>query len=159
MPQSPTQRPLNARQRRFIDAYLQGETATAAALRAGYRQWAAKQTGYDLLQRLDVQAEIAARRAQAAGRLSRAGALEELARVAYSNVLDYASVNGEGRLELDLSRLDRAMAAGVRELTVHEFYDYKANTQRRTLRVRMGNKPYALRLLLANLPPEPEQVP
>lgn len=148
-----TRKPLNARQRRFIDAVIEGHDATAAALQAGYRMWAARQTGYDLLQRPDVQEAVARGKGRKASRLSRETALEELAAIAYSNILDYAQVDENQRLTLDLSRLDRAAAAGVRELTVVEFSDHKASTYRRTLKIRMGNKPYALRLLLANLPP------
>jgi len=148
-----TRKPLNARQRRFIDAVVEGHDATAAALQAGYRMWAARQTGYDLLQRPDVQEAVARGKGRKASRLSRETALEELAAIAYSNILDYAQVDENQRLSLDLSRLDRAAAAGVRELTVVEFSDHKASTYRRTLKIRMGNKPYALRLLLANLPP------
>jgi phage terminase small subunit len=148
-----TRKPLNARQRRFIDAVVEGHDATAAALQAGYRMWAARQTGYDLLQRPDVQEAVARGKGRKASRLSRETALEELAAIAYSNILDYAQVDENQRLTLDLSRLDRAAAAGVRELTVVEYSDHKRSTYRRTLRIRMGNKPYALRLLLANLPP------
>jgi phage terminase small subunit len=153
-----TRKPLNARQRRFIDAVVEGHDATAAALQAGYRMWAARQTGYDLLQRPDVQEAVARGKGRKASRLSRETALEELAAIAYSNILDYAQVDENQRLTLDLSRLDRAAAAGVRELTVVEYSDHKRSTYRRTLKIRMGNKPYALRLLLANLPPT-ENIP
>lgn len=144
-------RPLNARQRRFVDGILEGESPSAAATNAGYTAWAAAQSAYELARRPNVAAAIAAGRARQGRVLTREAAIEELARVAMSNILDYAAVRS-GHIDLDLSRLDRARAAGVRELVLDETYNHKTGETLRQVRVRMGPKLAALRSLIPLLP-------
>jgi hypothetical protein len=144
-------RPLNARQRRFVDGVLQGESASAAATAAGYTAWAAAQSAYELARRPNVAAAIAAGRARQGRVLTREAAIEELARVAMSNILDYACVRG-GHVDLDLSRIDRARAAGVRELILEETHNHRTGETLRQVRLRMGPKLAALRSLIPLLP-------
>jgi hypothetical protein len=77
--------------------------------------------------------------------------LEALRAIAFSSLLDDVAVGHNGqRLELDLSKLTRAQAAGFRELTVYE--TWKAGTHRRQVRVRMGaHRLFALSRLLRAL--------
>jgi hypothetical protein len=148
-------RPLNVRQRRFVDLILAGIGPGEAATRAGYTGWAAAQSAYELARRPNVAAAIRAGRGVEAGTLTREAAIAELAHVAMSNILDYASVRGE-TISLDLSRLDRARAAGVRELIVDETYNHKTGETRISTRLRMGPKLGALRGLIPLLPTQAE---
>jgi hypothetical protein len=144
-------RPLNARQRRFVDGILEGESPSAAAIAAGYTGWASAQSAYELARRPNVAAAIAQGLARQGQTLTREAAIEELARVAMSNVLDY-TVLRSGHIEPDLTRIDRARAAGVRELVVEERFNQKTGETLRTVRVRMGPKLAALRSLIPLLP-------
>lgn len=49
---------MNARQELFVAEYLRSRNASEAAVRAGYAESRAKQTGYDLLRKPDVAAAI-----------------------------------------------------------------------------------------------------
>jgi phage terminase small subunit len=44
--------------------------------------------------------------------------MEELAKIGFSNMLDYVSINSDGDPHIDLSRMDREQAAAVQEITV-----------------------------------------
>lgn len=144
-------RPLNARQRRFVDGILEGESPSAAAIAAGYTGWASAQSAYELARRPNVAAAIAQGLARQGQTLTREAAIEELARVAMSNILDYTVLRC-GHIEPDLTRIDRARAAGVRELVVEERFNQKTGETLRTVRVRMGPKLAALRSLIPLLP-------
>ncbi|NBB17673.1 hypothetical protein GVN21_20120, partial [Caulobacter sp. SLTY] len=152
---NPADKPLTARQQRFVDLLLHEDNAAEAARRAGYRPVAAKHTARKLLARPQVQAALQAGRAARAARaapVSKESVLEELKAIAFSNLLDYVAVaQGGGRLELDLSKLTRAQAAGFRELTIDETWNRKTGAHRRHIRVRMGAKVFALSRLLGAL--------
>lgn len=145
-------RPLNPRQRKFVDAILEGQNPSAAAIAAGYTGWASAQSAYELARRPNVAAAIARGRAALGVGLTREAAIEELARVAMSNILDHLRIGG-GHVELDLSRLDRARAAGVRELIIDERTNPRTGEIIRRIRVRMGPKLAALRTVIPLLPP------
>ena len=145
--------PLTARQRRFVEAYIAEPNAAAAAIRAGYKPWTAAQIGYQQLRRANVQAALDAARETRQAPLTRAMVMEELRRVAFSNVMDYVRLDRhEQRLELDLSQLDHARAAGLRELVIEESYNGRTKVTRRDVRVKMGPKLAALSRLLSLLP-------
>lgn len=149
---NPADKPLTARQQRFVDLLLHEDNAAEAARRAGYRPVAAKHTARKLLARPQVQAALQAGRAARAAPVSKESVLEELKAIAFSNLLDYVAVTRGGeRLELDLSKLTRAQAAGFRELTIDETWNRKTGAHRRHIRVRMGAKVFALSRLLGAL--------
>jgi len=57
-------KPMDARQKRFVLEYVQDCNAAAAAQRAGYSQRTARNAGYRLLQRADVQEAVAQAQAE-----------------------------------------------------------------------------------------------
>ena len=57
-------KPMDARQKRFVLEYVQDCNAAAAAQRAGYSQRTARNAGYRLLQRADVQDAVAQAQAE-----------------------------------------------------------------------------------------------
>lgn len=89
---------LTQRQERFVQEYLVDLNATAAAIRAGYREKTAAQQGHNLLQKPEIQLEI--RRAKAEReertRVTSDMVVQELAKIAFASGADYAKVVGSG---------------------------------------------------------------
>jgi phage terminase small subunit len=108
-------RDLTERQRQFVAEYAIDLNATQAALRAGYSPKSARVAGSANLRKPAVKKAIAAAQGPllAALELNAAQVLQELARIARANVLDYVRVDDEGMPELDLSWLTRDTAAAL----------------------------------------------
>ncbi len=49
--------------------------------------------------------------------------IEELAKIGFANMLDYARINGEGEPFIDLSAVTRDQAAAIASFTVEDFVD------------------------------------
>lgn len=146
----PSPRPLNPRQRRFVEEYRRLGNGTQAAIRAGYYHQYAANTAWDLLRRPAVQAALAeppAAEAAAPPDLGGDPALRELSHLAYANLLDFTRRRHDGTLEIDWTRMTRAHAAAIRELVVEE--TRTRNGTRRVLRIRMADKQAALQRLIA----------
>jgi hypothetical protein len=134
-------RPLTALQQRFVQEYRLDGRASAAARRAGYARAAARWSGYKLLRDPRVQTLPD----PPSGQLEHAerAAMDELRRLAFANVLDFAVVRPDGALEVDLSRLQRCRASAIRELTHIERTDPSGATTRIT-RLKLVDKSLAL---------------
>ena len=146
-----SERPLNLRQQRFVVEYLVDGGAAAAARRAGFTPSQAKWQGARMLRLPKVRAALAAAR-EAQGRApDRQSVREELRRIAFANVLDYARPEAGGELTLDLWKLDRDRASAVRELTVVERTDPRSGAVTRTVRFKLADKTMALARLSALL--------
>lgn len=90
-------------------------------------------------------AELTAAAAKKAG-LSAAKVLDELCKLAFSNMLDYAKALDSGDLVLDFSKLTREQAAAIHELTVETYVEgggEDAQTVKRT-KFKLHNKRDAL---------------
>src|SRR5262252_2509904 len=112
----------NNRPERFADAILDGQSATAAYRSAGYKSdgHAAEACASKLLRNVDVAARIAELKAKAAEvvTLTAANVLSELRKLAFANILDYVTIDGEGQPRTDFSGMTRDQAAAVGEITV-----------------------------------------
>ena len=137
-------RPLTALQQRFVQEYRLDGRASAAARRAGYAPAAARWSGYKLLRDPRVQTLLAVPDPPS-GQLEHAerAAMDELRRLAFANVLDFAVVRPDGALEIDLSRLQRGRASAIRELTHIDRTDPSGATTRIT-RLKLVDKSLAL---------------
>ena len=62
--------------------------------------------------------------------------IEELARMAFANMLDYMSVTADGDAYVDLSQMTREQAAAVSEVIVEDFMDGRGDKARQVRRVR-----------------------
>lgn len=118
-------RKLTTKQRLFVFEYLIDLNATKAAERAGYSRKTARSIGQENLTKPDILAEIAEQQSR---RLQRLGitadaVLEEIAKIAFSNMLDYVSITPTGEARVDLSKLTREQAAAISEITVEEFME------------------------------------
>lgn len=118
-------RKLTMKQRTFVLEYLVDLNATKAAERAGYSKKTAQEQGSRLLSNVMVSAEIAARQSQRFQRLEITAdrVLQELALIAFSNMLDYIRVCADGSTRVDFSKLTREQAAAIGEITVEEFME------------------------------------
>lgn len=108
---------LNPRHARFVAEYLVDLNATQAAIRAGYSRKTANEQGARLLANVSVAAAIAAGTARHLDRaeLSAVRVLEELRRLAFSNVHDLFDADGNLR---PIHRLTREEAASIASLEV-----------------------------------------
>jgi phage terminase small subunit len=116
----PGKRPLTVKQKLFTAEYLTDLNATKAAERAGYSKKTAKAQGARLLTNVDISAEIARvqeKRFQRLG-ITDDAVLQELAKIAFANMMDYITVDPNGATCVDLSRLTRDQAAAISEITI-----------------------------------------
>lgn len=118
-------RNLTCKQRLFVAEYLIDLNATKAAERAGYSRATARQQGARMLSNAVISAEIAEQQATRFRRLeiSADAVLQELAKIAFANMLDYIRITPTGEARVDLSKLTREQAAAIGEITVEEFME------------------------------------
>ncbi|MDB5469370.1 MAG: hypothetical protein JWR84_930 [Caulobacter sp.] len=148
----PPVRRLTHRQERFIEEYLIDGVAGAAARRAGYSAGSAYATGSTLLTQPHIQAALKAARGRAVrDPMDEDTALEELARLAYANLLDYAVVGADGSFELDVRRLDRKAATAIKEVVIEERPAGRDGGVHRTVRFKLADKQQALVRLIGVL--------
>lgn len=106
---------LNPKQQRFVSEYLIDLNATQAAIRAGYSKKTAEQQGFDLLRKPEIAAAVSAGKAKqlASADLTAARTLEELRRLAFSDVRNLFDEGGNLKPLHTLSAEDAACIAGL----------------------------------------------
>ena len=106
---------LTGKQQNFVNEYLIDLNATAAAKRAGYSIKAATEMGYENLTKPHVAAEVAKRRQRMIEKLeiTQEMVVQELAKLAFSNVGDYLRIDADGEPYLDFSDLTEAQTAAL----------------------------------------------
>ena len=130
---------------RFIDEYLIDMNATQSALRAGYSPRCANQVGSVLLRRPAIRDEVAARIAARSQRtaITADRVLEELAKIAFANLMDYMRPGEGGDLRVDFSQLRCDQAAALVEVTVEDSHRTDGREIRR-IRFKLADKLGAL---------------
>lgn len=114
---------LTPKQARFCEEYMIHLNASHAAILAGYTRASAGEMGYSLLQKPHVQQclrEMEAHR-QKRTMITADRILCELANLGLANMLDYLTVEDDGSVVTDLSRLTREKAAAIQEIQVVEY--------------------------------------
>lgn len=128
----------NAKHELFAQGLAQGKSASEAYEAAGYkanRHNAARlNTNEHVRRRVEELITAAAEKAE----VSVARVLEELAKIGFSNMLDYMKPSADGTAALDLSRLTRDQAAAIGEMT----FDYDDQVV-----VKEGEEPATERVL------------
>jgi len=106
---------LTPKQLRFIDEYLIDLNATQAAIRAGYSKNTAKQIGSENLTKPDISLEIANRGRQVTQStgITIERTLQELGRLAFSDVRKLYNADGSLKSIVDLDDDAAAMLGGV----------------------------------------------
>lgn len=138
---------MNARQARFIAEYCKDLNATQAAIRAGYSAKTAGSQGEALLKKPEIAAAVAEKTQQQLERadLSAARTLEEMRRVAFSNIQDLFDEDGNLK---PLHTLTREQAACIASLEVvmknATAGDGKID---RVLKLKIWDKPRVLEML------------
>ena len=124
---------------------------TRAAIAAGYTEKTAASQSSTLLRNPKVIAllEKFGRAALDRFEIKRERVLGELARLGFSNMADYITIDDGGRASIDLSRLTRDQAAAIQEITVEETGEGKGKDRREVVRtkLKLANKRDALELL------------
>lgn len=129
---------LSPKQRRFVAEYLVDLNATQAAIRAGYSERTARSIGQENLTKPDIRRAIEEAESEHLERVGvRASAvLEELARLGFSNMLDYLNISRDGEPYVDLSEMTREQAAAVQEVTVEDYLEGRGEDAREVRRVK-----------------------
>ncbi len=112
-------RELTAKQRVFVEEYLVDLNATQAAIRAGYSKKTAQRIGSENLSKPLVAEAIqkAMEKRSERTEITADAVLEELAKLGFSNMKDYAAVMSDGSgMHLDLSELTRDQAAAIKSI-------------------------------------------
>jgi len=132
-------RPLTAKQQRFVEEYLVDLNATQAAIRSGYSAKNADKIGSELLGKTRVAeavAEAQEKRSQRTG-ITQDRVLNELAKLAFANSLDYMVVGEDGLAYTDLSKLTRDQAAAIQEFIVEEYAEGRGEDKVDVKRVKL----------------------
>ena len=129
---------LRAKQQRFVEEYLIDLNATQAAIRAGYSQKTAYQLGYQLLQKTSVQNAISMAQKTRSNKtnINQNRVLNELAKLGFSNMLDYMTITEKGDLIADFSKLTRDQAAAINEVTIETYTEGRGEEAEEVKRVR-----------------------
>ena len=129
----------NSRHEIFAREYVKDLNGKRAAIAAGYASESAKVTASRLLSNANVQALVVSLTKKHADKLdlSAEKVLSELARVGFSNMLDYIKITEEGDAYVDLSNLTREQSAAIQEVTVDEYVEGKGKHARKVKRTRL----------------------
>ena len=110
---------LTPKQERFCQEYLIDVNATQAAIRAGYSKRRADQSGYQVLRKIEVQATIKRLIHERARRtdIKADSVLQELKRVAFASMTDYATWGPDGIKLVGSERLTPEQTVAVAEIS------------------------------------------
>ncbi len=123
---------LTDKQKAFVQEYLIDLNATQAAIRAGYSKDTASEQGYQLLHKTSVKEAIDIAKEERARRteITADRVLEELAKLAFSNLEDYVEITDDGLARVDLSAATRDQMAAIGEITVDTRKEYNSDDER-----------------------------
>lgn len=118
-PECPGPHPITPKQQRFVDEYVIDLNATQAAIRAGYSEKTATTQGPRLLDNVGVLAAIKlgidarSKRTE----ITQDRVLQEFARLAFSNMKDFAEFGPDGVTLKDLATMDEDASRCVAEVS------------------------------------------
>lgn len=142
---------LTAKQAAFVAEYLIDLNASAAARRAGYSPRTANRIGPENLSKPVIAAAIGQAQAERAERtrITADRVLEELAKIGFSNLLDYHRIADNGEPLIDLTNMTRDQAAALTELQIDDYVDGRGDDARevRRVKIKLADKKSALELI------------
>lgn len=129
---------LRGKQQRFVDEYLVDRNATQAAIRAGYSAKTAYSIGEENLRKPEVKKAIEIGEAELAERtkITQDMVMKELAKIGFSNMLDYITITDGGNPITDFSALTPDQAAAISEITVEEYTEGRGDDARNVKRTK-----------------------
>ncbi|WP_173911059.1 terminase small subunit [Acinetobacter sp. Marseille-Q1618] len=127
---------LTAKQQCFIEEYLIDLNATQAAIRAGYSAKTAYSKGQLLTKMLSTQITEAQGNRSKRTQITQDMVLNELAKIGFSNMLDYVSVTNGGDLVPDFSAITRDQAAAIGEVTIEEYTEGRGDDAQNVKRTK-----------------------
>jgi len=146
---------LTPKQAAFVQEYLIDLNASAAARRAGYSPKSAHRTGNENMQKPAIVAAIAEAKDARSQRtqVTTDRVVEELAKIGFSNLLDFFRITTDGEPYVDLSTVTREQAAVLAELQVDDFLEGRGDDARevRRVKVKLHDKLKALEQLAKHL--------
>src|SRR4051794_5934349 len=141
---------LTPKQEAFVGHHLVMMNATEAAKLAGYSPQTARAIGSSLLGKDNVATVLKRERDRVAERydINADRVVRELARIAFSDIMDFMKPGPDGCPLLDFSTLSPDQSAVIQELTVEEFKDGRSDKRQvRRVKLRKESKMAALELL------------
>jgi len=139
------------KERTFCKEYIIDLNGTRAATAAGYAARSAHTIASKLLQKVHIKAQLAKLMQKHADKLeiSADKVLGELAKMGFSNMLDYMRVDEDGEFRLDFSKLTREQAAAIQEYTVDATGGTGDGERKQVMRTRfkLADKARSLELL------------
>ena len=145
------ERALTAKQAAFAREYLIDLNATQAAIRAGYSAKTAQEQSSRLLSNAIVASAVQAGMDKRAEKveLTAEAVLDEIKKLAFSNMLDYTSVQADGLMYVDMTALTREQAAAIQEVNIDEYIEGTGEDGRpvKKVKVKLYDKRGSLELL------------
>lgn len=110
-----TKTPLSERQKKFCDEYLLDFNGTQAAVRAGYSKKSAKEQGSRLLTKINVQQYLNTKKQKAAAKfeISHERTLQEIGKIAYSNIKSLFNEDGSLKKISDMTDEEACLLSSV----------------------------------------------
>jgi len=138
---------LNDKQIAFTRFYINEFNATKAAKRAGYSEKTCESQGSTLLRNPKVQAEVRRLIEEKEGSydIERKGVLNELAKIAFSNISDFCLWSNEGIDYIDSKNLLKKQTAAIKKITCKKVDGEKSTTT--TVSIELWDKAKSLELL------------
>jgi len=140
---------LTPKQARFVDEYLVDLNGKQAAIRAGYASGSAEVTASKLLRNAKVKAlvQVELEERQERTMITQDRVLEELQRLAFSNVSDYV-LTDEGQVKLAEGADEEAMRAvsSIKRRTKKYTYADGSESVTHDVELKLWNKPEPLKL-------------
>jgi phage terminase small subunit len=138
---------LNDKQIAFTRFYINDFNATKAAKRAGYSEKTCESQGSTLLRNPKVQAEIRRLIEEKEGsyEIERKGVLNELAKIAFSDISNLCSWSNDGIDYIDSKKLMKKHTASIKKITCKKVDSEKSTTT--TVSLELYDKSKALELI------------
>lgn len=109
----------NPKHELFAQGLAKGQTEVEAYAAAGYKPDDGNASRLAKLPEIKARVlELTGQAAEKAG-ITIEAVLAELARIGFSNMLDYVRINGDGDPQINLAELTREQAAAIQEITIN----------------------------------------
>ena len=139
---------LTLKQKRFVEEYLVDLNATQAAIRSGYSAKTAGSIGQENLKKPEIAAAIAEAQARFVEQtqITHKMVIDQLAKVAFSDIADYLRAGPDGNPCFDFASLMSDKAAALSQVTVEYFKDGRGRDTAdvRRVTIKMADKHAAL---------------